>query len=250
MTYSPLIPPATRQTLLAIPQSAGRQALINALNSSSVHFPLSQFPHLLSGAITFPVPVFTVWGLIEDVKVMERFRTGEYKVHNLSVIDEATSKLLHVGGLKLRLFGLGGAVAMHKLCKLLRPGDKVRQADPSQSIMVSARARMSPCPTLTYAGDGAGTIPGGQGTMWTTALQIGELVDTAQRVSPSFSTCIDRLKLIIQVADPTETRLFIASAAISRWGLLEQTALAVKADLTISSGLHCTSCLCPRNFQD
>lgn len=117
LQYSPLIPPATRSQLLAIPASAGRQALINALNSSSVHFPLSQFPHLLSGAITFPVPVFTVWGLIEDVRVMEKFRTGEYEVRNLSVIDEATSRLLEVGSLKLRLFGLGGAVAMHKLCK-------------------------------------------------------------------------------------------------------------------------------------
>lgn len=32
-------------------------------------------------------------------------------------------------------------------------------------------------------GEGFATIAGGQGTMWTTALQIGELVDTAQRVS-------------------------------------------------------------------
>lgn len=29
---------------------------------------------------------------------------------------------------------------------------------------------------------GAGTIAGAQGTMWTTILQIGKLVDTAQRV--------------------------------------------------------------------
>jgi hypothetical protein len=84
---------------------------------SSTHFPLSQLPHLLTGAITFPVPVFTVWGLIEDVKVMEKFRTGEYDVKNLNVIDEASSRLLEVGGLKLRIFGLGGAVSMHKLCK-------------------------------------------------------------------------------------------------------------------------------------
>jgi hypothetical protein len=33
-----------------------------------------------------------------------------------------------------------------------------------------------------YAGEGYATIAGGQGTMWTTALQIGELVDTAARV--------------------------------------------------------------------
>lgn len=118
LQFSPLIASGTRNNLLAIPPSAGRQALIEALNNSSIHFPLSQFPHLLSGAITFPVPVFTVWGLIEDVRVLEKFRTGEYEVHNLSIIDEATSRVVDVGGLRLRLFGLGGAVAPHKMCEL------------------------------------------------------------------------------------------------------------------------------------
>ena len=42
-----------------------------------------------------------------------------------------------------------------------------------------------------------------------------------------------------QTYDASETRLFIASGTIPRWGLLEQTALALKADLTISAGLHC-----------
>ncbi len=117
LQYSPLIPPATRTQLLSIPASAGRAALLTALNNSSIHFPLSQFPHLLSGAITFPVPVFTVWGLIEDVEVLEKFRTGEYEVHNLSVIDEATTRVIDVGGVRLRLFGLGGGVVSHKLCE-------------------------------------------------------------------------------------------------------------------------------------
>lgn len=115
--YSPLLPPAARTQLLAIPSSAGRSALISQLNNSSVHFPLSQFPHLLSGAINFPVPVFTTWGLVEDVNVIEKFRTGEYGVQNLAILDEATSRLVEVGGVKLRLLGLGGTVADHKLCK-------------------------------------------------------------------------------------------------------------------------------------
>lgn len=117
LQYSPLIAPGTRNQLLSIPAGAGRSALINQLSSSSVHFPLSQFPLLLSGSITFPVPVFTVWGLIEDVRIVERFRTGEYEVNNLTVIDEASSALLEAAGLKLRLLGLGGAVALHKMCR-------------------------------------------------------------------------------------------------------------------------------------
>ncbi|WVQ94245.1 hypothetical protein IAU59_001323 [Kwoniella sp. CBS 9459] len=183
--YSPLISPATRTQLLGIPSSSGRGALVEQLNASSVHFPLSQFPHLLSGAINFPVPVFTVWGLIEDVRVLEKFRTGEYEVQNLSIIDETTTKLVEIGGLKLRLFGLGGTVAPHKMC------------------------------------EGYATIAGGQGTMWTTALQMGELIDTAQRVY-----------------DDQETRLFISSAPMSRTGLLSLIANELKADLSISGGLH------------
>jgi hypothetical protein len=38
-------------------------------------------------------------------------------VHNLHIVDEATSRVIDVGGVKLRLFGLGGAVATHKLCE-------------------------------------------------------------------------------------------------------------------------------------
>ena len=115
--YSPLIPPMARKQLLDIPESAGRETLIRTLDESSVHFPLSQFPLLLSGSITFPVPVFAVWGLIEDVFIMEKFRTQEYEIQNLHLIDDVSTRLLQVGGMKLRLFGLGGAVANHKLCR-------------------------------------------------------------------------------------------------------------------------------------
>ncbi|WWC57669.1 uncharacterized protein I303_100203 [Kwoniella dejecticola CBS 10117] len=188
ITYSPLISAGTRTQLLSIPSTkdteSDRKSLVEQLNNSSVHFPLSQFPHLLSGAINFPVPVFTVWGLIEDVRVLEKFRTGEYEVNNLHIIDEATSKVVDVGGLKLRLFGLGGAVTPHKMC------------------------------------EGYATIAGGSGTMWATALQMGELIDTAHRVY-----------------DASETRLFISSAP-SRNGLISLIANALKADLTISGGLH------------
>lgn len=70
-------------------------------------------------------------------------------------------------------------------------------------------------------GDGHATIAGGQGTMWTTALQIGELVDTAQRVF-----------------DQTETRLLVTHTSPGREGLMAQLALVLKADLTVSAGLH------------
>ncbi len=107
---------------------------------------------------------------------------------NLFIIDEAQSMLLEVGGVKLRLLGLGGAVVMHKLFD---------------------------------NGEGRTTIAGGQGTMWTTLLQMGELVDTANRVY-----------------DPTETRIFVTHASPAREGILNQLSVTLKADFSISAGLH------------
>lgn len=134
------------------------------------------------------MPVYTVWGACEDVSVLEKLRSGEYKIDNLHIIDEAHSRLLDVGGVKLRLLGLGGAVVMHKLFD---------------------------------NGEGRTTIAGGQGTMWTTLLQIGELVDTANRVY-----------------DPTETRIFVTHASPAREGVLNQLSVTLKADFSISAGLH------------
>ncbi|KAJ1032854.1 hypothetical protein NDA18_001577 [Ustilago nuda] len=197
--YSTLIGANLRAQLLAVDPPRGPAAAAAAGEKSSSaagmrqqiaqqHFPLSQFSDLLRGKIKLHVPVFTVWGACEDVAILERFRTGEYEVKNLFVLDEATTKAIEVGGIRLRLFGLGGAVVLHKLFD---------------------------------NGEGAATIAGGQGTMWTTALQIGELVDTAQKTF-----------------DPTETRLLITHASPGREGLLAQLALALKADLTLSAGLH------------
>lgn len=150
--------------------------------------PLSQLPLFLNKTFKFEVPVYTVWGACEDVQVLEKLRSAEYKIENLHVIDEAHSRLLDIGGVKLRLLGLGGAVVMHKLFD---------------------------------NGEGRTTIAGGQGTMWTTFLQMGELVDTANRVF-----------------DPSEVRVLITHASPAREGLLSQLSVVLKADFTISAGLH------------
>jgi hypothetical protein len=112
--YSPLLSPTTRAQFSA--PNLSKEELVSQI-SQAVPFHLSQFPLLLTGAITFPVPVFTVWGLVEDVRVLEKFRTGEYEVRNLTVLDEVLSKVIDVAGLRLRLFGLGGAFIMHRMCK-------------------------------------------------------------------------------------------------------------------------------------
>ncbi|KIO24520.1 hypothetical protein M407DRAFT_76904, partial [Tulasnella calospora MUT 4182] len=185
LTYSPLITPEQRE------QWASKDVAIDTIRNKIRTSPaelLSEFPLLLSGKLKLSVPVYTIWGACEDVSVLEKLRAGEYDIENLHVIDEATSRTLEIGGIKLRLLGLGGAYVPHKLFD---------------------------------NGDGHATIAGGQGTMWTTALQMGELIDTAQKTY-----------------DQSETRLFVSHASPGREGLLAQLGTTLKADLTISAALH------------
>ncbi|KAL9011005.1 MAG: hypothetical protein Q9173_004113 [Seirophora scorigena] len=182
--YSPLLSDNTKRIIQA---SHPQQTNIKQ-RFSPRELMLSELPSFINKEYTLDVPVYTVWGACEDVRVLEKFRSGEYKVDKLHIIDEASSRLLEVGGIKLRLLGLGGAVVMHKLFD---------------------------------NGEGRTTIAGGQGTMWTTLLQMGELVDTANRVY-----------------DPTETRIFVTHASPAREGLLNQLSVTLKADFSVSAGLH------------
>ena len=180
-----------------------------AFQNSPNAFLLSEFPKLRAGEIKFNVPVYTVHGACEDIAIVEKFRlappssisvpgssqntsslpqTDEYAIPNLTVLNEGVTRQLQVGGVKLRLFGLGGSIVNHKLFD---------------------------------NGEGNATMAGGNGIMWATALQIGELVDTAQRVF-----------------DASETRMLITHASPGREGLLAQLALALKCDFTLSGSLH------------
>lgn len=182
--YSPLLSENTKRVI----QASQPQNYDVKQRFSPHELQLSELSMFIDKKLKLDVPVYTVWGACEDVRVLEKFRSGEYKVDNLHIIDEANSRLLEVGGVKLRLLGLGGAVVMHKLFD---------------------------------NGEGRTTIAGGQGTMWTTLLQMGELVDTANRVY-----------------DPTETRVFVTHASPAREGLLNQLSVTLKADFSVSAGLH------------
>ncbi|GBC06126.1 hypothetical protein RclHR1_06640004 [Rhizophagus clarus] len=185
VTYSTIIRPQLRNKLLH--NSTSPQELRSVIIESSEPL-LSEFPLFRDEKKKLDVPLYTVWGACEDVVVLEKFRTGEYKVHNLNILDEANTYVIDIGGVSLRLFGLGGAIVHHKLFD---------------------------------NGEGSATIAGGHGTMWTTILQIGELVDTAQKVY-----------------DPTETRVLVTHGSPGREGLLAQLSVVLRADFTISAGLH------------
>lgn len=185
--YSPLISPQARSSSFNTHPNNDIANLRRAVQASEQNV-VSELQDFLEGKKQLNVPVYTVWGASEDVRVLEKFKSQEYKIDNLNIVDESASKLLSVGGLNIRLLGLGGSVIPHKLFDI---------------------------------GEGKSTIAGGQGTMWTTVLQIGELIHTADR---TFSR--------------SETRILMTHHSPGREGLLSQLAHTIKADFTISAGLH------------
>lgn len=107
--YSPILTQAQRTSLLD--PSADPSSLRSQLTISSI----SEFPLLATGQLTLDIPVYTVWGACEDVQILEKIRGGEFKIPNLEILDEATTRAIDVGGIKLRLLGLGGALVPHKM---------------------------------------------------------------------------------------------------------------------------------------
>jgi hypothetical protein len=108
--YTTLIPSEIRAQLL----SSSPEVIYSTLEQSP-HTLVSEFPQFLAGEKQLIVPVYTVWGACEDVAIIEKFRSKEYHIDNLFILDEASSHVLDIGGVSLRLFGLGGAVVAHKL---------------------------------------------------------------------------------------------------------------------------------------
>lgn len=150
---------------------------------------MSELPKFLDGSQNLVVPVYTIYGAAEDLTVLEKFKNGSYKVPNLHIIDECTTYTIKTpSGPTIRLFGLGGSLVLHRLFD---------------------------------HGDGSLSIAGSPGVMWTTLLQIGQLISTVRK---SFI--------------PSEIRVFVSHPSPSREGLLAQLAVALRTDFTISSGLH------------
>lgn len=178
---NPRLDEADKNDLLAMPEAAVRHHIFR-----TSPFLLSQLPEYLAGERQFRHLVFTIYGALEDIAVVEKFRSSAYSVKNLLIIDEAYSPVLPLGNIKLRLFGLGGSVIRHKLFDV---------------------------------GDGKITIAGSSGLMWTTLLQVGELVSLAKREF-----------------DPAEVRLLVTHTGAGREGLIAQLALALNADYAIASG--------------
>jgi len=74
------------------------------LSFARQHLTLSDLARFLKGEERFEIPVYAVWGNHEDLEVVQKFRTGEYRIENLNLLHEEAS--FHLTG--VHVFGLGG----------------------------------------------------------------------------------------------------------------------------------------------
>ncbi|KJE95732.1 hypothetical protein CAOG_06154 [Capsaspora owczarzaki ATCC 30864] len=177
---------------------------------------LSELPLYLRGERTLHVPIYTIWGQHEDVRVLEKFRSGDYAVKNLHVLDERNSFRID----NLRLFGLGGDLTYSKL---LDSGT-----------------------TSSIAGDNC--------RAWTTFLQIAELLALARQTQdPAIVRPAATHSGASHSAAPRDpipvTRILVSHVGSGADALITRIASEIHADYTISGSVLSTSCLSYTNSQ-
>lgn len=78
---------------------------------------ISQLDLYLSGELKLPCPVYTIFGPLDDPKIVDKFQSGEYVVPNLFVIDHTQNYEVEtpLGQPNIKLYGLGGSLKIHSL---------------------------------------------------------------------------------------------------------------------------------------
>eukprot|EP00126_Sphaerothecum_destruens_P002454 Sdes_comp15890_c0_seq2m5006 len=137
----------------------------------------SELPDFIAGKKQFKVPVYTISGSVEDIKVLEKFRKNIYQIPNLIIVDETRSHLLSLpttttgngSSSKIRIYGLGGSIHHH---------------------------------LLFDHGEGAQSIAGNCGKIWASMLQIGSLVETFRE-----SAHLEEIKIFLACTSPAREPL-------------------------------------------
>eukprot|EP01134_Creolimax_fragrantissima_P005276 CFRG5276T1 len=107
----------------------------------------SELPAFLNNEMSFRVPVYTVWGVDEDIRVIEKFRSKEYQVGNLHLLDE--TQAFNIRHTDIQLIGLGGNLVYH---------------------------------WLFDNGQGQERVSGDVGKLWVTLLQLASLIKMADKM--------------------------------------------------------------------
>ncbi|RKO91061.1 hypothetical protein BDK51DRAFT_23033, partial [Blyttiomyces helicus] len=171
--HSALVTGQRRQRLLELDEASFREDLKRE--------PVSELVDFLEGRKIFSVPIYVTYGRYEDVHVLDKFTNGTYMIPNLHIIYDSNSMSLNLSPslAPLRLLGLGGALVSNSLFDHA-------EADCSQA--------------------------GGDGEMWASMLQVGQVVREAKEtmesgeirvlvasVCPAVEALVGQLALCVQV---------------------------------------------------
>lgn len=216
-------------TIAGTVQTAGAKDAFRTLLADS---PLSQLDAYLTGQKSLPCAVYTVFGPLDDPRIVSKFQSGQWSIPNLYLIDHNHSYLVRTpfSQPNVRLYGLGGNVKVHSL---FDNG------------------------TLDL-----GTVSGKVGDLWVTLSQIAEMYLDLERngendhpgakepthhhhafpgaFGDSGSSSDGRKDGSTQNLDelaPT-INIFVSHAPVVKTPLLEHLAIVTKADFTLSQGLH------------
>ncbi|AOA61875.1 hypothetical protein PP7435_CHR2-1054 [Komagataella phaffii CBS 7435] len=179
---------------------------------------LSELQDFIRGDYQLKIPVYTIYGMCEDLVVLNKFKHGIYAVPNLHVIDHDTLYKVNVPrlGHSILLTGIGGSLSYHKL---FHQGTSFDSNDITSDPNLASIIDTNPNQLLPISGD--------PGNIWITFMQLGKLINTIIEYSTKNPT--DYNKAI---------KFFITHQSPTREPILEHLSIFFKMDYTISNSLH------------
>lgn len=169
---------------------------------------ISELMDFISGFKKLKVPVYTIYGMVEDSTVIDKFKMGIYSIPNLFILDEISTYRIKspIDDTKIQLCGIGGSLSYQKLFHHGTFDNELNYNYQLYKDKINGDF-------LPVAGD--------PGNIWITMVQIGQF-----------------LKTLEENYSPQDVRIMITHPSPSREGLLGHLAVVTKMDYTISNGLH------------
>lgn len=165
---------------------------------------ISELMEFVNGEKRLDVPVYTIYGMVEDSTVLNKFRLGLYSIPNLFILDENTTHTVKLDDdMDLFLCGIGGSLSYQKLFH-------------HGTFDNELNSYISPDQMATFS-----PVAGDPGNVWMTMLQIGQFIKTVE-----------------QNAKGNNIKIMLSHPAPSREGLLSHLSVFLKMDYTVSNGLH------------
>ncbi|ODQ59205.1 hypothetical protein WICANDRAFT_31736 [Wickerhamomyces anomalus NRRL Y-366-8] len=169
---------------------------------------ISELMDFINGVKKLKIPVYTIYGMVEDSTVIDKFKMGIYSIPNLFILDEISTFRIKspIDDTTIQLCGIGGSLSYQKL---FHHGTFDNELNYNYQQFKNSISETF----LPVAGD--------PGNIWITMVQIGQFIKTMEE---NYS--------------PKDVRIMITHSSPSREGLLGHLAVITKMDYTISNGLH------------